>query len=58
MSGNECRAALRLSVVAMAIAILAMLYATWYLPGLVVALNTLSERLERISNSTEWGNLK
>jgi hypothetical protein len=43
---SECRAALRWSWAAFAISLVALLYATWYLPGLVRVLQKLSHQIE------------
>lgn len=43
---SECRAALRWSVLAFLFALIALIYATWYLPGLVRVLNKLARQVE------------
>ena len=48
----ECRAAIRYSQVALLVAILAFVYATWYLPGLVKVLNKLSNQVEAMNERT------
>lgn len=43
---KECRAALRWSWAATIISLIALIYATWYLPGLVRVLQKLSHQIE------------
>lgn len=43
----KCKAAYNRSTVALVISIIAVIYATWYLPGLVRVLNKLSDQMEK-----------
>jgi len=49
---TNCRAALRWSVAAFVVALVALLYSTWYLPGLVKVLNKLSNQVEAMNERT------
>lgn len=43
---SECRAAIRWSVAAFIAALIALIYSTWYLPGLIRVLDKLSKQVE------------
>jgi cell division protein FtsB len=43
---NECRAAIRWSIAAFLVALIAIVYSTWYLPGLIAVLNKLTKQVE------------
>lgn len=48
---SECRAAIRWAMAAMLVAIISLIYATWFMPALIRSLNRLSDQLERTNVS-------
>lgn len=49
---NKCQAAFRWSVAAFVLALIAIIYSTWYLPGLIHVLNKLSTQVERYARAS------
>lgn len=45
----ECRAAFRWAIAAFVVAVVALVFSTWHLPGLVRVLNKLSNQVERLN---------
>jgi cell division protein FtsB len=44
---TECKAAFRWSIAAFVVALIAIVYSTWYLPGLIAVLNKLAAQVEK-----------
>lgn len=49
---NKCQAAIRWSVAAFVLAVIALIYSTWYLPGLIKVLKKLSLQVERFARTS------
>jgi HAMP domain-containing protein len=47
---RQARAAVWIALLALLIAIIALIYAAWYTPGLTKALNRLTDQVERMEN--------
>jgi len=48
---TTCRAAVRWAMAAMVVSLVALIFATWHIPGLIKSLNRLSDRLERMDDA-------